>query len=134
MAAPKKTSTPKKETTPKAPAKGAAGAKGDPIQDAIELVRGFQINTLIAIGLAIALFVFLIVPDLRYIWWLNIFGAAASGYLFWKQAETTEGIELKVCRWGLLLVVLMFLGRDIMISEKLAEFDDAYGDINDLFS
>lgn len=133
MAAPKKTSTTQKKTAAKPAAKETKAAKGDPVQDTIELVRGFQINTLIAIGLAVLLLISVAVPDFRYIWWLNIFLAASSGYMFWKQGDTTSGTEQKVCRWGLLIVALLFLVRDISISNELAEFDKNYGDLNDLF-
>lgn len=113
---------------------GTAKKAGDPLNEILETVRGFQMNTLIALALAVVLFICLVFPDLRYIWWINIPLAGASGYLFWSQGNVTKGVEQKVCRWGLLVVALLFLYRDIVISQKLAEFDAAYGELNDLFS
>lgn len=119
MAAPKKTSTPAKKTTAKTPAKKAPAKTADPINDTIEMVRGFQVNTMIAMGLAVLLLIFQFFPDLRYLWWLNIATVAASGYMFWRQGDVTEGNEQKICRWGLLAVVAIFLWRDIHISQTL---------------
>lgn len=113
---------------------GTAKKAGDPLNEIVETVRGFQMNTLIAVSLAVVLFICLVIPDLRYIWWINIPLAGASGYLFWSQGNVTKGTEQKVCRWGLLIVAVLFLYRDILISQRLAEFDKAYGDLNDLFS
>lgn len=124
MAAPKKTSTTAKKTTTKAPVKKVSAANSDPINDAIELVRGFQMYTLVAIGLAVVFLILVIVPDWRYVWELNIPFAGASGYLFWSQGNKTEGIEQKVCRWGLLAVVIIFLYRDVTISQKLGSLAD----------
>ncbi len=124
MAAPKKKPTTEKKTTTKAPAKKAPAAKSDPVNDTIEMVRSFQMYTLVAIGLALVFMVLVIVPDFRYIWELNIPVAGASGFLFWSQANKTEGIEQKVCRWGLLAVVIIFLYRDINISQKLGNLAD----------
>jgi hypothetical protein len=121
MAAPKKTSTTAKKTAGKTPTKKAPATKADPVQDVIELVRGFQVNTMIAMALAVLLFVFQLFPDLTYLWWLNIATAAASGYMFWRQGDLTTGNEQKVCRWGLLAVVAIFLWRDIYISQQLNE-------------
>jgi hypothetical protein len=119
MAAPKKTSTTAKKTTAKAPAKKAPATKSDPFNDTIEMVRGFQLYTLVAMGLTLALFLLVVVQDWRYIWELNIPVAGAAGYLFWSQGNKTEGMEQKICRWGLLAVVIMFLYRDVTISQDL---------------
>lgn len=132
MAAPKKTSTTAKKTTTKAPAKKTPAAKSDPINDTIEMVRGFQMYTLVAIGLAVIFFILVIVPDWRYIWELNIPVAGAAGYLFWSQSNKTDGMEQKVCRWGLLAVVIVFLYRDVTISQELGTYADF--DFNNPFS
>lgn len=133
MAAPKKTkakTTAKKATTPKAPAakkKTAAPAQQtgqDALQEITTTVRSFQVNTLVGLGLAIAFVLFQIFPDARYIWWLNIPAAAIAGYIFWRQADVTKGIEQTVCRYGLLAVALLFLARDIYISERLRDAAD----------
>lgn len=121
MAATKKTSTTEKKTTTKTPTKKTPAVKADPVQDVIEMVRGFQVNTMIAMALAVGLLFFQFFPDLRYLWWLNIAFAAASGYMFWRQGDLTKGNEQKVCRWGLLTVVAIFLWRDIYISQQLNE-------------
>ncbi|MEE8295555.1 MAG: hypothetical protein V3R64_07565 [Sphingomonadales bacterium] len=124
MAAPKKTSTTEKKTATKAPVKKTSAANSDPVQNFIELVRGFQMYTLVAMGLAAIFIVLVIVPDWRYVWELNIPFAGASGYLFWSQSNKTEGLEQKVCRWGLLAVVIIFLYRDVTISQKLGSLAD----------
>ncbi len=126
MATKKKPSTSKSRTSAKAKAakpravpKTALAKKDDPIQDTIALVRGFQLNTLIALGLTVAFLVFQLIPDLRYIWWLNIPTAAASGYMFWRQDANVKGVEAKVCRYGLFTVAALFLWRDIYLSNQL---------------
>ena len=126
MAAPKKPSGSKSTAAPKekaAPAKpkAAPAQKDDPIQDVIGTFMGFNQNTQLAIGLAIGFLVIQIISDLRHIWWLNILVALGAGYLFWVQGEKAKGIELKVCRWGLLVVVALFILRDIKISTELVE-------------
>ncbi|MCH8081146.1 MAG: hypothetical protein IID52_02015 [Proteobacteria bacterium] len=123
MAAPKKKTPAKaKAAKPRAVPKTALAKKDDPVQDTIALVRGFQLNTLIALGLAIVFLLFQLFPETRFNWLLNIPVAALSGYLFWRQGNETKDIEQKVCRYGLLAVVAVFLWRDINISMTLAEY------------
>jgi len=135
MAAPKKPSSSPKKPAKKAPApKSAAAKQNDPIQDTIEMVRGFQINTLLAIGLGIAFIFFQFFDILQVQWWLNIIFAGAAVYFFWLQSDVTEGTELKVCRWGLLLILALFVLRDITISNKLEDYTHKYGDLEEVFS
>ena len=131
MATKKKPSTSKSRTSaktkaakPRAVPKTALAKKDDPIQDTIALVRGFQLNTLIALGLTVAFLVFQLIPDLRYIWWLNIPTAAVSGYMFWRQDANVTGVEAKVCRYGLFTVAALFLWRDIYLSNQLNELQN----------
>ncbi len=125
MAAPKKKTPAKaKAAKPKAAPKTALAKKDDPVQDIITTLQNFQLHTLIALGLAVAFLVFQLVPDLRYIWWLNIPAAAASGYMFWRQDGNVKGIEAKVCRYGLFTVAALFLWRDIYLSNQLNELQD----------
>lgn len=125
MAAPKKKTPAKAKTAkPAAKPKTALTKKDDPVQDIVTTLQNFQPHTLIALVLAVAFLVFQLVPDLRYIWWLNIPAAAASGYMFWRQDGNVTGIEAKVCRYGLFAVAALFLWRDIYLSNQLNELQD----------
>ena len=126
MAAPKKKPAAKAKNT-KAKGKSALAKVEDPIQDVVAVVKGFQLHTLFALGLAVAFLLIQIIPDLRHLWWLNILFAAGSGYLFWRQEGIVSGLEHKICRWGLLAVVALFIFRDINISTDLVEYVKKYG-------
>jgi len=141
MAAPKKKTPAKpkaKSTAPaKAPAKKKAAApavKQDAVQETIELVKGFQLNTLIALVLAVLFVIFQFNAEWRYIWWLNFPAAIAAGYFFWSQEKNVSGIEAKVCRWGLFAVVAVFVWRDIYISNTLYNISQGNFNLNEFFS
>ncbi len=120
MAAPKKKTPAKAKTAkPATKPKTAPAKKDNPVQDIMSTLQSFQLNTLIALGLAVAFLIFQLGPDLRYIWWLNIPAAGASGYMFWRQDGNVKGLEAKVCRYGLFAVVALFLWRDIYLSNQL---------------
>jgi len=141
MAAPKKKNPAKSKakttSAAKAPAKkqpAAPAANKDMVQDTIQLVQGFQINTLIALGLSVAFVIFQLFPDLRYIWWLNFPAAVGAGYFFWSQEKNVSGLEAKVCRWGLFAVVAVFVWRDIQISNTLYDISQGRFNLNEFFS
>ena len=137
MAAPKKKTTAKAKPaakSKKAPAKTAPAKRDDMVQETIDLLKGFQLHTLIAIGLGSAFVIIQFFPDLRYIWLLNIAVAGSSGYLFWRQNENVDGSEAKVCRYGLLAVVAVFFWRDYQISQTLYDISQGGIDLKDLFS
>lgn len=133
MAAPKKKPAAKAKTT-KAKGKSTPAKVDNPVEDVVAVLKGFQLHTLFALGLAVAFLLIQIIPDLRHLWWLNILFAAGAGYLFWRQEGIVSGLEHKICRWGLLVVVALFIWRDINISTELVDYVDKFGEWNKLFS
>jgi len=137
MAAPKKKTTVKAKPASKpktAPAKTAPAKRDDLVQETIDLLKGFQLHTLIAIGLGLAFVLIQFFDKLSYIWLLNFAVAASAGYLFWRQDENVKGIEAKVCRYGLLAVVAVFFWRDYQISQTLYDLSQGNFNLNDLVS
>ena len=118
MAAPKKTPA-KKAPAKKTPAKKAPAKQADPLQDAVSTVRGFELYTLIGLGLAILFVLFQIFPGMRYIWWLNIPAVVGSAALLWHQSKQVKGLELKVCTYTLYAVIALFVIRDAVLADTL---------------
>ena len=128
MAAPKKPASAKKAPAKKTPAKKAPAKQADPLQDAVSTVQGFQLYTLIGLGLLIAFVLCQLFPGLRYVWWLNIpFAVGAAGFL-WHQSKTTKGLELKVCTYALYAVIALFVLRDAYLADTLHDIRN-WGDV-----
>ena len=132
MAAPKKKAPAKKTPAKKAPAKQASAKQAVPLQDAVSTLRGFQLYTLIGLGLFLA-FAFFHLPDrTAFLWYLQVpLAVGAAGFL-WHQTKQTTGLENTVCTYGLYAVIAAFVLRDIWLADIINDFQN--WNFNNLFS
>lgn len=129
---PAKKTPAKKAPAKKASAKTASTKHADPFQDAVSTVRGFQLYTLIGLGLVVLFVLFQLFPDLRYVWWLNAPAAVAGAGLLWHQSKNAKGLELQVCTYALYAIIAMFVLRDIYLADTLSDIRN--WDIDNFFS
>lgn len=52
-------------------------------------------------------------------WWLMLPLGLVSFVLFYIQRGQTEGVEQKACRWGMWIVAVAFILRDMCLSGQL---------------
>lgn len=119
---------PKKKPAAKKAAKKAPAKQADPIQDAVSTLQGFQLYTLIGLGLVVLFVIFQLFPGMRFVWWLNVPAAVGAAGLLWHQSKITKGLELKVCTYALYAIIVMFVFRDIYMSDTLNNFRN-WGDL-----
>ena len=102
--------------------------KKEPLQtensDFQQKLSGFHQNTLIALGLA-ALFIVLCFINTTVIrWWLMVPLALGAGYLMFNRFQQSDGDEKKVCLYGLWVISIAFVLRDIYLAHGIATFAD----------
>ena len=69
------------------------------------------------LGFLFILFMFFQSTTIR--WWLMLPLGVVSVVLFYIQRGQTEGVERKVCQWGLWIVAVAFVLRDMCLSGQL---------------
>lgn len=113
-------------------ASGTGGTTGNAATDKIiEDVKKFNMMSLVGLGMVIAFMLFLLIDAFNYRWWIMLPLAGGAGFLLYRQHAETKNFEKKVCFYGLIVLLVLVIGRDIgltnsarvgaMIQDKFSE-------------
>ena len=79
----------------------------------------FSLLTHAAVALGVLFIVLMFFETTTIRWWLMLPLAALSLWLFVIQRGQTDGLEQTVCRWGLWVVAIAAVVRDMCLSGQL---------------
>jgi len=91
------------------------------------LLTKLQPITFVGIGLGFLFLIFCLIPPLSARWWVIMPFGLASSIIFFLQHKKVNGIELKICFYGILIVLGIFLIRDIAISSTIQNVSQIMG-------
>jgi len=81
-------------------------------------VKKFHVLSLVGLGLAAVFLVFMFVDALNFRWWLMLPIAGAGGFVLYRQNTDTRGFENKACYYGLIVLAVLFVVRDISMANR----------------
>lgn len=91
-----------------------------PKKTALDILRSLPLATIAGLALVVLFLVFCKIDDYAVRWRIMLpLAVAAGGILFWRR-KRAAGLEAKLCALGLGLLLVLFLLRDIGLSNKLA--------------
>ncbi len=105
-----------------APEAKSSAASANVADKLIADVKKFNMMSLIGLGIVIAFLLFLFISALAYKWWLMLPLAGAAAFILYRQLSDTQGFEKKACYYGLIVIGVLVLFRDIQISNAMEGF------------
>lgn len=96
----------------------------DEEESIIEESKKFSILTMIALGSVALFMIFFFIDYLNYRWWIMLPLAFVSALSSFLQLRNSKGLEKKVCWIVFILIVSLFVIRDIDLSSGMANFYD----------
>jgi len=82
-------------------------------------VKKFNTISLAGLGMLIAFVLFMLIDAFNLRWWIMLPLAAGSGFLLYRQNAETKGFEKKVCYYGMIVLMVFVVGRDIGLTSRL---------------
>lgn len=78
----------------------------------------FQTLSLVGLGLTAAFFLVSIIPFFSLNWFIVTLFAISSGVILFLQMKNESGLESKILGYAILVVLAIFLIRNIVITQK----------------
>jgi len=103
----------------------------------IGAIRKFHYLTFVGLGLIFVFIIFCFITDIVVRWWLMVPIFIGSVAVLLKRKNQSLGLEKKVCIYGIWVIIVIFIIRDILISHKIAilldGFRNATGELQKIF-
>ncbi len=81
-------------------------------------VKKFHTLSLVGLGLVAAFLVFMFVDAFNFRWWLMLPIAGVGGFILYRQNADTRGFEQKACYYGMIVLLVLFVVRDISMANR----------------
>jgi len=106
-------------------------------EDFIGTIKGFHYLTFLGIALIFVFIIFCFITDIAVRWWVMVPIFIGSVAALFKRKNQSSGLEKQVCNYGIWVIIVVFIIRDIVMAHKIAYMMDsirnAVGEFQNIF-
>ncbi|VAW77003.1 hypothetical protein MNBD_GAMMA12-1126 [hydrothermal vent metagenome] len=102
--------------------KGPTSSSNGVADKIIADVKKFNMMSLVGLGIVIFFMFLMFFDGTKYKWWLMLPLAGAAAFILYRQLSDTQGFEKKACFYGLIIIGVLVLLRDIQISNTYENY------------